>query len=241
MADQISLFPVDIAYEEKFTGRTAHLKLFGDAITKERYAIKTVHDHPLLPITELFCYQLCSQVGIPTPGFAIVRRPNGELAFGSRVDTDTRLVGQDIAPHGILIVQAMAQDLSAMYALDWFLPNPDRHANNILYRKTHQGNLIPLAFDWSMVSSLSTPAFSQWPWATLCNSAKMCAVIKQFGWWDYSKERELRDRIRAVSPDVVRAILQGAPDAWKPQTLSIDDIINWWGQNASSRAQVSVS
>ena len=162
---QQSMFPVEITHEEQYAGGTAHLRLTGVARNGERYAIKTVGDDPILPITEWFCYELCRYIGIPAPGCAVVQRPNGELAFGSRMDADvSEMGGKEISPAQTwLLLKEMRADLSAIYAADWFLPNPDRHVGNILYRQTQSGTKIPLAFDWSCVTSLAeSPAFSQW-------------------------------------------------------------------------------
>jgi hypothetical protein len=239
---QQSLFPVEIVKEEGFS-QTRHLKVMGETISGEIYAIKTTQDDPLLPLTEWFCYELCGRVGIPTPGFAVVKRPNGDLALGSRIDRDTVLVGDwDVDPLKInMLLKEIGPELSAIYALDWFLPNPDRHANNILCRAMRDGRKVPLAFDWSLVNSLSAdPVFSQRPWSPTCNSAKMVSIIKSLGGWDARREGESFSRIGAVTPEIIRAILEATPTLWLPRPELIDAIVKWWDDVAPTQAQGAV-
>ncbi|MDD2749816.1 hypothetical protein [Acidithiobacillus sp.] len=242
MPYQQALFPIEIVKEEQYS-RTLHLKVVGETISGDQYAIKTTQDAPLLPLTEWFCYELCGRVGIPTPGFSVVKRPNGDLALGSRIDRDTVLVGEwDVDPMKIyMLLKEIGSELSAIYALDWFLPNPDRHANNILCRTMPDGRKVPLAFDWSLVPSLSAdPVFSRWPWSPTCNSSHMVHVIKALGGWDSRREAESLSRIDVVAPEVIRAILEGTPPVWAPSPQFIDAIVQWWNDNASPRAQGAV-
>lgn len=240
---QQSLFPIEIVKEEQYS-KTLHLKVMGETISGEMYAIKTTQDSPLLPLTEWFCYELCGRVGIPTPGFAVVKRPNGDLALGSRIDRDTVLVGEwDVDPLKInMLLKEIGPELSAIYALDWFLPNPDRRANNILCRTMPDGRKVPLAFDWSLVTSLSVdPVFSKWPWSPTCNSALMVYVIKYLGGWDTKREAESFSSIRAVTPEIIRAILEATPSLWLPRPELIDAIVKWWRDVALTQAQGTVS
>lgn len=237
---QESLFPVDIIREEDFTGETAHLKKMGVTRNGERYALKTLDDHPLLPLTEWFCYRLCQDIGIPTPGFAVVKRPDGSYALGSRIDADTVLLGKiTINPMGVWSwVAIVAAPLSGMLGIDYFLPNPDRHLNNVLCRPGPANTLIALAFDWSLVPAImSAPVFSMWPWSSGCNSDMVVTRMKGSGSWNQNAAEEVVRKVGAVSPSRVREYLEAAPEPWRIQPAIVDDIVNWWTDHAPTRAQ----
>lgn len=239
---QESLFPIQIVREEDFTG-TAHLKHLGYARNGERYALKTLEDHPLLPITEWFCYRLCHDVGIPTPGFAIVSRPDDSLALGSRIDADTVLLGSITAnPMGTWAwVRMLSKPLSGIFGLDYFLPNPDRHLNNVLCRPGPGNALIALAFDWSLVPALGdTPVFSKWPWAATCNSAVVVGGMKAQGIWDHVAASRSLSAIAQIQAETVRSYLDSAPEEWRRTPGLVDAIVSWWATEAPVRARGSV-
>jgi hypothetical protein len=225
--------------EENFRGNTADLKTTGFAQNGDRYALKTLSDGPLLPLTEWLCYGICREIGIATPGFDIVERVNGTLAFGSRWDADTVPFGSRgvNAIARVALVSNMGAQMIKPLILDYFLPNPDRHFNNFLYRKSADNHEIVLAFDWSRVDSLKNqPLFSPWPWGQPCNSATSVAILKRLQIWDTDVVASTARAIESLPSQKIRAILEGAPETWCPEGL-VDSIVVWWENSAPQRAR----
>ncbi|WP_414041298.1 hypothetical protein ACJU26_04280 [Acidithiobacillus sp. M4-SHS-6] len=233
---QGSLFPVKIVREQAFSG-TASLRLTGYALNGECYAIKTVEDNPLLPITEWFCYHLCSAVQIPTPGWVVAERPNKTLAFGSRVDQDTELLGR-ISTNPVFVrtvLNSLASSISRILSLDYFLPNIDRHINNILVRQLPDNHMIALAFDWSHAQNL--PNFLNWPWESPNNSFHTVEYLKIQKKWDNQAAFQVNNAVASIPSSFIREWLTSAPIEWIPnQDLAwIDLVVQSWDQARAAR------
>jgi len=234
--NQIGIFPIKIVREQRFSGTTT-LRLTGFALNGEQYAIKTIDDGALLPITEWFCYHLCSTVRIPTPGWDVIERPNGTLAFGSRIDQDTSLLGY-LSPNPVFIysiLRSLASPLSRMLSLDYFLPNIDRHINNILVRQLPSNHMVALAFDWSHASDPAT--FAVWPWQTPNNSLSTINALKQRGDWDSNSALQTNLDIAAIPGATVRIWLDAAPIEWIPNQdpAWINQVVQSWDQARAAR------
>lgn len=236
------LFPIQIVNEEPAHFGTADLSRIGWDDQDRRYALKTLDDHPLLPVTEWVGYQLCLRLGIPTPEFAVVRRMNGQLALGSRWADDA--IDLNIARLSMTAVARMLmdarRDMGAAFGLDAFLPNPDRRLVNFLFRRTTRTGTRALAFDWSRVDALHAPAFQRWPWGADCTSAETAVTLKKNGWLDEAEARRVAANLAAMPSTDLAAMLQSAPPEWTA-TLDMQAIMNWWDHSAPTRAQQSLS
>ena len=233
---QISLFPTKVIREEAFGG-TASLKMVGITLNGERYALKRLVDDPLLPITEWLCYHLCQAVNIPTPGWAVMELLDGSLAFGSRIDKDTELLGK-LSTNPVFIfsvITSLAAPLSRFLAVDYFLPNPDRHINNILVRPLVNDQMVALAFDWSEVKSL--PTFLPWPWTIMCNSNQVAQQLSRRNYLDTEAALAVNAAVCAIPSDAVRGWLEQAPAEWIPTDPGwIDTVVKSWTHACSARA-----
>ena len=129
---QSALFPIDIVHEFPATGSTADLKHCGLGADHHKYALKTIDDNVFLPISEWVGYHLCRSLGIATPDFEIVKRPDGTLAFGSRWENNSRQLSKNPSLLEMNNTFSICKnELSEIYAIDTFLPNEDRHGRNI--------------------------------------------------------------------------------------------------------------
>lgn len=158
---QLSLLPIRLVDEQPADrSQSKDLAWIGLDEQDRRYALKTREPGAdYLPLTEWLCYHLCQHCGIPAPEFAVVVRLDGSSAFGSRwVDNAWQInPAATRADELLLRIDRARRDVSAMFAIDAFMPNENRHFGNMLF--THTGaRTRALAFDWSR-----TQLFAPWP------------------------------------------------------------------------------
>lgn len=242
MNQQSSLFPILIKDIEPAGTRTQKLKHIGISETGVKYALKTLDDDVVLPITEWFCYSLCRLTGIATPDFDIVKLPDGSLAFGSKWQPPTTYIIEpdEVDKTELLLRLANVQDgFSQMMALDLFLPNHDRHFGNMMF-DTHGNNVRLLAFDWSHVYCLANQ-FIPDTLANNGNTLKTLQALKQLSvhfkkhFLDDKKTLQFINRVKALHSSDIEKILVNTPEEWQKH-IDISAIISWWNlQNISQR------
>lgn len=238
---QLSLLPIRLVDEQPADPtQSKDLLWIGFDEQDRRYALKTVeHNHPHLPLVEWLCYHLCGIAGILTPDFAIVKRIDGSEAFGSRwVES-----AQQFSPGKVSDIEFIgwvsrtSADISAMFALDAFMPNDDRHLGNILFLQTG-ARLRALAFDWSR-----TQFFQPWPWGAASNSAKSWQWLLQLTPASAAAStapiQTHMGRLQAITGKQVEDILQAAPALWR-DNFDCAAAGQWWQSNAHQRAQDAI-
>lgn len=228
---QISMFPV-LLVDEYPADRTQSqdLMLIGIDGQNRRYALKTTDDAPLLPLTEWVCYHLCRLCHIPTPEFAIVERLNGTLAFGSRWAEGAWQASPATASFDELIqrIADTKDNISAMFALDAFMPNEDRHLGNILFLDACAS---ALAFDWSR-----THLFHPWPWPPGCNSEQVWRWLQTESLTFPDSIAKVLDRLQAISETQLAQIFDAAPPEWRAG-FNVPAAVQWWQAHRHERAR----
>lgn len=229
---QFSLFPIKLLDEFPADPAQSRDLLFTAIDAQDRrYALKTREPgNPELPITEWMCYHLCELLGIPTPEFAVVERLDGTLAFGSRWELDATQFNKDEHSEAMFArwVEDSSKDISAIYALDAFLPNDDRHAGNFLFRLGPR--LRALAFDWSRAK-----LFLPWPWDADCNSAGNWNWITHLGLHRPDTIRQTLDTLCNIEPGKIEHILNQAPREWLDEAR-VQHLVEWWATSRHARA-----
>lgn len=236
---QMSLLPVVLVDEQPADkDKSKDLLWIGFDEQERRYALKTVEPtHPYLPLTEWLCYHLCGLAGILTPDFAVVRRLDGTEAFGSRWEESAK----EFSPGKVSDAQFTAwlarsrSDVSAMFALDAFMPNLDRHFGNMLFKQAGE-RMRALAFDWSR-----TRLFEPWPWPTDCQSAAawkwLSAITPPLA--DMAEVTARMQRIQSITGTQVEAILQAAPELWR-DNFDCAAAAQWWQAHKTARAKDTI-
>lgn len=235
--NQLPLLPILLVDEQPADpAQSRDLLWVGLDEQDRRYALKTVEPAaPLLPLTEWLCYHLCALAGIATPDFAIVTRLDGSLAFGSRWAENAR----EFSParmsevEFIQLITRTRGDIAAMFALDAFMPNPDRHAGNLLFVQFGP-RMRALAFDWSR-----TRLFEPWPWPADCASAQVWRWLRSIGQDDGMAAHVAMSRIDVIDSDQIKAILQAAPEPWR-DNLDLDAAAHWWQTHHETRTQAAL-
>ena len=234
---QGALFPVEIIQQFPATGSTADLKLVGIGNDSYQYAIKTLTDSPLLPISEWVGHQLCRSLGIATPDYAVVKLFDDSYAFGSRWDflaTQFPKIPSllDLAEY----FSAAKREIAEIYAIDMFLPNEDRHARNMLFRKGVTG-LVPLAFDFSRAWIMLGLPFGA-ALSTNCNTCEWWRYLKtQFG---FSPANHIFKAIENLPDNWLEDALNTAPSSWV-STFDASKSIHFWRNHRVQRCRVSES
>ena len=221
---QLSLLPVELADEfEADRSRSKDLLWTGIDTQDRRYALKTIEpDNHALPATEWLCYQLCMLCGIPAPDFAIVTRLDGSQAFGSRWEDGADQYRKEETSHAdfLLWLDETRDDVSAMFMLDCFLPNEDRHMGNILFRRGPRRRA--LAFDWSR-----TRLFEPWPLAPASSTARNLEWLKQSALYSPAAGARVLAKLAAMDHTQVERILSGMPPEWMTASAKTA-LVAWW-------------
>ena len=130
--------------------------------------------------------------------------------------------------NAVILGRDFAAQMSAMFALDAFMPNEDRHIGNMLFVQTGP-RLRALAFDWSR-----TRLFTPWPWPASSKSAVTWEWFKGLGLADGGAIDAHLQRISSITQLQVFDILQAAPHTWR-DNLDIDAAAQWWHTNKETR------
>lgn len=236
MSYQNSLFPVRIVRETPFTG-TATLKLIGEGDDGRRYAIKRIEDGPLVPITEWVCHHVARAIGIPTPDFTQVTRKDGTVAFGSRWE-DFQQVSEVAGPLDVQVIRffgSLPARCSAVYGLDAFLANPDRHCTNIFFRETQSGQYIPVAYDFSHGWVISGLPFGAVPLPPDCNTLKTVRWLQRASLFSDADAHGAVDALLRASTTTIRAALDSAHPSWIPTNWNHHETLQVW-EDSSARS-----
>lgn len=239
---QASLFAIQLVDEvDSPFGHGRDAKALGIDAADNEYLLKRLQDGPLLPLTEWLCHHLCRLCGVPTPEFAVVLRPNGEPAFGSRIDPNVVDFNRSVLSHAqqVAIVTQAAPTESAALMLDAALNNPDRHFGNWLYAP-RRGRFVALAIDWSRMQSLQPPPFSTWPWTAGCRSAGTHAALVALGALQAADLRGAGHALIRVDESDVVAIIQSAPEEWRTG-YDLSAMVDWWRDRRHARIDDSLA
>lgn len=228
---QKSLFPTKLVIEQPYIGTSKMLKVVGFDQQDRKYAVKfSTPEEPEAALTEWICYNLCELLGIPHPDFDQVIRTNGDTAFGSRWDESALQLNASEMTQGevvALFVKGKA-DTNSIAAIDQFLPNPDRHLGNYLFR-TNQKTTRVVAFDWSQ-----SILFDPWPAhsssVTMANWRDMRGLLK-----DRESIRSTIEGLKGISPETFESILNSAHPTWSSPER-IKQLLNWWYKFSTIRA-----
>lgn len=222
-------FPVQIARTIPRPFNTADLQ--GVAVGRDgfEYAIKSIEDHPYLPASEWFCYNLGYRLQIALPPFCILEGGPTE-AFGSRFEGGVfqfaNVTGNQ-NQHALL--QRCGSDLSKILAFDLFVGNDDRHLNNFLYRQQQVGGqLTVLAMDFSRSLLVNKWPDDPVPMATSTKTMTVMGILKNFNIWDATVAQMTLASIHSVSRTEVAHWLAAMPAAWL-EPVKRQEIVEWWG------------
>lgn len=233
---QRTLIPIDVITAYANDQGSADLQSIVEARDGRHYALKSIADGKgRVPASELFCYELAYRVVIPTPAYSLIKLPSGELAFGSQweggVINGAPQINFQMFIHQVLSGQVKVTNLktflSRLYAFDLFVNNVDRHWGNYLWRNSHGGKLIALAFDFGR-SQFETGHTGFEALDPKENTQIVFNAINQFKHYDRSQAVDCLESIRSIATDEILAILANFPSNWMPNSEK-ESYVRWWG------------
>ncbi|MCJ2044417.1 hypothetical protein MKK58_07700 [Methylobacterium sp. J-078] len=212
-----------------------------EADDNHRYHIKGDIDGKLIRASEWICTHIAEEVGIAAPTPMVIRRLDGSLVFGSRRISG---VAEDIATRAYLAQPSntnlgappigLKPLLSAVYALDQFINNDDRHPGNYL-STDDQGTRRLYTFDFSRAM------FWDWPWAGFLrvdsNTVVVGRLLRMLHGFDHITATTTLDRIEGLPLAAVEGFVNRMPEGWLPAQQR-DEFLEFWG-NGERAARVN--
>jgi hypothetical protein len=225
---QASLLPALIVKTWPQSTGSKDFSFVGQGEDGQIYALKCVGDRDTLPLTEWVCYHLAIAARIAVPGFRIMLTPENEAVFASRWEGGKL----DFTPT-VLTRLADSTRLSAIYVLDLFLQNIDRHQNNFHFFEAG-GRVVVLAYDFSRCFLWHQLPLPPVPIHPDCETRFTRRAMEKHAPFNLAVGLETLDLIEKVPAEKVAEWIDAAPALWVKDGLR-DQILTWWRANASAR------
>jgi hypothetical protein len=176
---------------------------------------------------EWICHALADNAGLPVLEHRPILDGTGRVLFGSRY----LLNGGPGGATGYKILAgalplAEARDvLSAIYAVDLFLGNWDRHADNLMIEQDASPRIRVM--DFSEAPALIDPAArKKIPGAGTATVASGRTLRALYGFSNDAAMRAL-NRLDAVTDARLKEIVDVMPADWLPSAVR-DELLKWW-------------
>lgn len=194
------------------------------------YAFKQVTPDGLyVPATEWLCGHLSNTCRIHTPPMEILHGLDGRMWFGSRIEggkLEEDLCLLELSSGEMLNrIPTLRERLSAIYAIDLFVNNIDRHLNNFLFRTSLHGAVI-LAFDYSLAWLAHSPELEGFP-----PDSSKTELVRRYLHPVYGFDQEAAIKvinvIQGLPDEWIDGPMASMPDEWK-QEVDMDAAVAWW-------------
>lgn len=233
----MSLIPVGVQFVHSITPyNSADAPLFVAGTDGLDYVAKLPSpENPCLAASEAISYYLCQRLGMAVPATAWIEFDDGRWAFGSRWECGTQQFTTLDAESRVNAIISCAGQIMRFCLLDAFLGNPDRHADNLLFRRS------PLDGRWTVINM----DFSRALWRggfpecstssifTTGNTSSMVQLVRSFGGFDAKISAVMVAGLQAITPEQMADFVNQIPaSALCKQAASFPE---WW---SSSHRQV---
>lgn len=190
------------------------------------WVVKLRSPQPYLPITEWLGYHIYEACGLPVPYYGVLELPNGDTAFGSRVEGGLEQIAGRSAADLIPDLSSCTETICGVLALDLWYGNEDRHFSNFLWRRNDLGQAAPMAIDFSRAFLVRG-----WPAQDLrrvpCNTNTLVTFMRQAGLWRTDVASLALARAASITAPVCRAWLDDSPPDWL-DIKDKDTLTGWW-------------
>lgn len=221
-------FIVDIIRVMDSDADSVQMKYIGEGANTREYALKDpTPEEPYIPAVELFCYELCKLLNIPTPEYDVVRMPSGELTFGSLWNSSAQSTG--ILMQRLIMSgkdSAFFSMVGKIYGVDLLVNNIDRHTDNYLLTP-NKTTTSALAMDFGR--ALFNTSFKGLE-ATNPNYAtnKNQKIFAKLGIHNHHLSEEILDKTLQIDKSRIEQIFTKMPPEWLPEILK-QEFLAWWG------------
>lgn len=232
---QQSLVPIEIQRTEPAPFGSAECTHYGIGFDRLPYVLKRVTPYsPYMPASELICTRIAGGCQIACVTGHIANLPDGEQAFASRAE------GGAITPQQVEIklltdvafLKKVNPTLAAIYAMDVFVRNLDRHVGNYLVRSTFAGSDL-MAMDHGQALLAAS-----WPAKPLklpmCNTVYWQNMLRQREPLDLAEALAAIDRLSALGDDWLEQNTKDIPFTWWSREERIP-VFRWWVRHRKRR------
>ena len=225
----MSLFELQVRSLVPAVGKGKTIKTNAIAEDGFDYAVKAATDHPHIPFSEWFCYQLSQAMGLSCPRCAILVLPDGSRAFGSRIEAGLALMEEiikDGTPPGRFL-DSCAGRISVAYAMDLFVANIDRHFGNFLFGTNSVGARTVMPIDYSHAWTVGG-----WPIRDIHEKSNPTTVhlsiLRALGLWRAPEALIALGTLSQVRQSSVQHWLEQMPEEWATESERAT-VVTWWG------------
>lgn len=236
MTQQPLLIPVDIQRTEPAPFGSADCTHYGVGFDGLPYILKKVEEHnPLMPVSELVCSRMAAASQIACATGHLANLPNGEQAFASRAESGVlppKMAAIRLTTDDVFLLKVTAT-ISAIYALDVFVRNVDRHFGNYLIRQTFAGA------DLMAVDHSRSLFVTGWPAKKIdlpqdCKTSLCQSILRRKQPLSRAGAVAAIDRLLQLDDDWLSRNICDVPVAWwpAPQRQVVD---RWWRRHRARR------
>lgn len=170
---------------------------------------------------------LADNAGLPVLEYRPILDGAGRVLFGSRYLLNGGpggLSGYKILARALPLAEA-CNVLSALYAVDLFLGNWDRHADNLMIEQDAAPRIRVM--DFSEAPALIDPAQRRRIPAAGTATVNTGRTLRNLYGFSADAATLALGRLDAVTGDRLKEILDGMPSDWLPVAVR-SDLLNWW-------------
>jgi HipA-like protein len=191
------------------------------------YVVKTIRKHPEMPAAEWMCHNIADSCGIATPQYTFIELMNGDVGFGSQWDESTvDLATKTAVASAIPGDSLLAKRFSAIYAIDQFAHNQDRHFNNYFFVRTNTGIGVK-AYDFSRGLHVNGWPLPNLPLPRHCNTVTCYSALRVGYPFSKPSALEVVHGIRSIDHTTIENWLNEMPASWMDNGTKLQ-FVDWW-------------
>lgn len=195
-------------------------------------------ENPCVAACEAISYFICDRIGLPVPKSAWLEFPDGRVAFGSRWESGTNQYTKLPIEARDEIFLKCANQIARFCLIDAFLANPDRHADNILFRESQldgRWTVIGMDFSWALWRS-GFPEKSPEQILASGNTAATLKIMKLLVKLDGKISATIVAGLQTINHKQIESLVAEIPDS--ARCLQASDLPVWWAsQDRLDRAK----
>ncbi len=176
---------------------------------------------------EWVCHELADNAGLPVLEYRPILDSAGRTQFGSRYLLNGGpggIIGYKILAGALPLAEA-CNVFSGLYAVDLFLGNWDRHADNLMIEQDAAPRIRVM--DFSEAPALLDPASRRKiPGAGTATVTSGRTLRTLYG-FNVDAAKLALDRLNAITDGKLKEILDGMPADWL-DVAARTDLMNWW-------------
>jgi hypothetical protein len=194
------------------------------------YMLKDDNGGEPIRAREWICHQIAECAGLPVVEHRPILRPDGRVLFGSEFILNGGPGGDGYRIlAGTLPIAEASRVFSALYAVDLFVCNCDRHANNFMVEQS--SDLRIRVIDFSESPALIDSGRRSTIPGSGTNTVAAGRTLRNLYGFDHSSAGLALDRIASVTDGRMTRILADMPTDWLDNGIR-NELVVWWSSPA---------